>query len=117
LPSVCALCCCCQVGVVGRTGAGKSSLIGALFRLTELAGGAITIDGLDTAAVPLKRLREGLSLIPQVRKRGGGGWGAEVRVCVGGRAQRGVWGERLPLIDGSRDIPQVTGNVGGVWRG
>jgi ABC-type uncharacterized transport system ATPase component len=76
---------------VGRTGAGKSSLIGALFRLTELAGGAITIDGLDTAAVPLKRLREGLSLIPQVRKRGGGGEGG------GGACMRGGAGTKRGL--------------------
>lgn len=77
---------------MGRTGAGKSSLIGALFRLTELAGGAITIDGLDTAAVPLKRLREGLSLIPQVRKRGGGEGGGGACMRGGAGTKRGLGG-------------------------
>ncbi|KAL3417771.1 ABC transporter family protein [Phlyctema vagabunda] len=54
-----------RIGVVGRTGAGKSSIMSCLFRLTELSGGSIEIDGLDISQVNLHRLRSSLSIIPQ----------------------------------------------------
>ena len=54
-----------KVGVVGRTGAGKTSLLQALFRLVE-SEGLISIDGQSTREVGLHTLREGLALIPQV---------------------------------------------------
>ena len=50
-----------HVGIVGRTGAGKSSIIAALFGMTELESGTITIDGVDTSQVSLQKLRDGLS--------------------------------------------------------
>lgn len=54
-----------KVGVVGRTGCGKTSLGNALFRLNELWSGEIFLDGVNIATVPVKRLRESLCVVPQ----------------------------------------------------
>ncbi len=59
-----------KVGVVGRTGAGKSSLIGALFRLMEIESGFIAIDGVNTKTLGLRQLRSAMALIPQVGRDG-----------------------------------------------
>ncbi|XP_023294641.2 multidrug resistance-associated protein 1 isoform X2 [Lucilia cuprina] len=54
-----------KVGIVGRTGAGKSSLTLSLFRIIEAAGGRILIDGIDIATMGLHMLRSRLTIIPQ----------------------------------------------------
>lgn len=53
-----------KIGIVGRTGAGKSSIIQAIFRLATLEG-SIKIDGIDTSTIGLHTLRRNISIIPQ----------------------------------------------------
>uniref|UniRef100_F6HBQ8 ABC-type xenobiotic transporter n=1 Tax=Vitis vinifera TaxID=29760 RepID=F6HBQ8_VITVI len=54
-----------QVGIIGRTGAGKSSILNALFRLTPICKGCILVDGLDIADVPVRDLRSHFAVVPQ----------------------------------------------------
>lgn len=58
-----------RVGVVGRTGAGKSSLALALFRFLETRSGSIIIDGIDISVITLHDLRSRLAIVPQVGTR------------------------------------------------
>ena len=54
-----------KVGIVGRTGAGKSSLTLCLFRIIEAADGRIKIDGQDISRLGLHQLRSKLTILPQ----------------------------------------------------
>ena len=55
-----------KVGIVGRTGAGKSTIALSLFRMVELNAGEIKIDGLNISKMSLKTLRSRLAIVPQV---------------------------------------------------
>ncbi|XP_022853952.1 ABC transporter C family member 13 isoform X4 [Olea europaea var. sylvestris] len=54
-----------QVGIVGRTGAGKSSILNAVFRLNPICGGRIIVDGINIAGVPVRDLRSRIAVVPQ----------------------------------------------------
>ena len=54
-----------KIGVVGRTGAGKSSLVASLFHMADISG-EIQIDNISTSKVDLVYLRSKMSVIPQV---------------------------------------------------
>lgn len=54
-----------KIGVVGRTGAGKSTLTLALTRIIELSGGNIEVDGVDIGKISLQQVREAITIIPQ----------------------------------------------------
>ncbi len=55
---------CSKVGIVGRTGAGKSTIAQTLLRLLELESGSIEIDGVDIASISLQELRSKVTVIP-----------------------------------------------------
>ena len=54
-----------SLGIVGPTGAGKSSLVNALARVFDVTSGAILIDGIDIRQIPLARLRAAIGYVPQ----------------------------------------------------
>lgn len=56
---------CNKIGIVGRTGAGKSTIITAFFRFLDLESGKITIDGVDISKIGLTDLRQAITIIPQ----------------------------------------------------
>jgi ABC-type multidrug transport system fused ATPase/permease subunit len=54
-----------KIGIVGRTGAGKSSLIQAIFRLAPINENSISIDGISSSELTLKCLRKNIAILPQ----------------------------------------------------
>ena len=54
-----------KIGIVGRTGAGKSTLCNAFTRIVEKESGSIQYDGVDISDINLKQVREAITIIPQ----------------------------------------------------
>lgn len=54
-----------RVGIVGRTGSGKTTLFQTLFRFIDIERGSILLDGIDIASIPLDELRSSIAVIPQ----------------------------------------------------
>ena len=54
-----------KVGVVGRTGAGKTSLFSAILRLAEIEAGEVLVDEVDVSQIGLRDLRSAIAVIPQ----------------------------------------------------
>jgi ABC-type multidrug transport system fused ATPase/permease subunit len=54
-----------KIGICGRTGSGKTSLIMSLFRLVDVQGGSISVDGLDLASLPREQVRRRIVGVPQ----------------------------------------------------
>ncbi|CBQ71978.1 related to ABC transporter [Sporisorium reilianum SRZ2] len=54
-----------RLGLVGRSGSGKSTTLLALFRMIEMRSGAIRIDGQDIASMPARKLRSQMTIVPQ----------------------------------------------------
>lgn len=54
-----------RVGIVGRSGAGKSTIIAAVLRLVEASGGMATLDGVDLSSIGLRILRSKVAVVPQ----------------------------------------------------
>jgi len=54
-----------KIGIVGRTGAGKSTLCNAFTRIVEKESGNIYLDGVDISEINLRQLRENITIVPQ----------------------------------------------------
>ena len=54
-----------KIGVVGRTGAGKSTICLSISRIVEIFEGQISIDGIDIQKLPLEEVRKRITVIPQ----------------------------------------------------
>lgn len=54
-----------KIGIVGRTGAGKSTIIQIISRIVEIEKGNMIIDGVNTSDIPLDQLRDAITVIPQ----------------------------------------------------
>ncbi len=57
-----------KIGIVGRTGAGKSTICLSLHRIMEIAEGSILVDGIDLRDLELRELRRRITVIPQVNE-------------------------------------------------
>ncbi|KAK2076831.1 hypothetical protein QBZ16_005057 [Prototheca wickerhamii] len=96
-----------SVGIVGRTGCGKSTLVLALYRLVEPCGGRVLLDGIDTARIGLRDLRSRLTLVPQDPVIFSGTIRSNLNPFASGRRDEELWEalDQAGLGDAVRALP------------
>jgi len=97
-----------HVGIVGRTGAGKSSFISALFLTADVQLGTITIDGIPIHRVPLATLRSRLTIIPQTPILFTGTLRSNLDVLGGQYTDAQLWDalDKVGMADTVRALPE-----------
>ena len=96
-----------RVGVCGRSGSGKSTLAKVLCRALNPVDGVVKIGGVDTATIPLKRVRSAVCVVPQTASMGDGG--ATVRTAIdpaGVEDEQAIW-QALTLV-GMQQVVDLT---------
>ena len=100
-----------RVGVCGRSGSGKSTLAKVLCRALNPASGTVKIGGVDTATIPLKRLRSVVCVVPQSASAGDGGATIRTVIDPGGREdEQDIW-QALTLVGMQQAVDLTKGGL------
>jgi ATP-binding cassette subfamily C (CFTR/MRP) protein 1 len=100
-----------RVGVCGRSGSGKSTLAKVLCRVLNPVSGIVKIGGVDTATIPLKRLRSTVCVVPQTASVGDGGATIRTVIDPGGREdEQAIW-QALTLVGMQQTVDLTKGGL------